>query len=190
MKGFPLIISGPSGSGKDTLINELVKKDLGIITSTSYTTRKARKGETNGQDYFFVDEKSFRKAIDNDEMIEYVKYENNYYGTPKCFVDEKIKEGKIVILKIDVVGADRIRKLYNDSVSIFIMPPSLETLKERLVNRNTEKKDEIILRLEIAKKEILKSSDFDYIIVNNEPEEMVDTAVKIINAHKKMNEGK
>ncbi len=190
MKGFALIISGPSGSGKDTLIDELIKRDSDIITSTSFTTRKPRENEENGKDYYFVSDQEFREAIENNQMLEYVKYHSYYYGTPKFFIDEKISQGKIVILKIDVIGAERVRKLYENSVSIFIMPPSLETLRERLVNRNTEKKDEIIKRLEIAKKEILKSDDFDYIIVNNKLDEAVESAIKIINIHKKINEEK
>ena len=136
--GMLVILSGPAGSGKDTVIAELFKSDIDITKSVSMTTRKPRDSEIDGIDYMFVSEEDFLDAVENGELLEYARYGVNYYGTPKGPVDKWLEDGHIVILKIDVQGAGNIKKMYPEAVSIFIMPPSMEILETRLRNRGSE----------------------------------------------------
>ncbi len=175
--GVLLILSGPSGSGKDTVLNELAQLD-DVQLSISMTTREKRDWEIDGTHYYFVTEDYFKSKIDNGEVLEYTCYNNNFYGTPKSTVDEWLANGKVVILKIEVEGADNIRRLYSDAVSVFLLPPSLKVLEERLYKRESEKPSEVHQRLEIAKEEIRRATDYDYVVVND----VVDYAVSDLRA--------
>ena len=169
--GFLLIISGPSGSGKDTIIDEIIKRDEKTIVSISMTTRAMRENEVDGVNYYFVSEEEFKKNIENGEMLEWAKYGKHYYGTPKAPIKKWISEGKTVILKIEVQGADKIRTQFPDVRTMFLMPPSMSVLEDRLRARNTDSEEDIRRRIEIAKTEIGRANDYDYIIVNNRVED-------------------
>ena len=179
-KGIFVVISGPSGVGKDTIVRRLINDGIGIY-SISMTTRKRRKGEIDGKDYFFLSKNEFLDNIKKDNLFEYAIYNNNYYGTPKDFVFNNINNGKNVIAIIDVQGTMKIESKYSDTLSIFIMPPSFDELENRLINRGTDSVDNIKNRLEIAKKEISYSDKYDYIVVNEDIEKTIDEIKHIIN---------
>lgn len=169
-----LIISGPSGVGKGTIVKHLQdryeEENKKLYLSISCTTRSPREGEVNGVNYFFISEKEFKKRIKDNDFLEYNKYgkENHYkyYGTPKSTVLKYLSEGYDVILEIDINGYKRVKKNYPDSIGIFIMPPDEEELYNRLKNRNTESEEDIQIRLETAKKEIRGRKIYDYEVVN------------------------
>lgn len=183
--GMLVVLSGPAGSGKDTVISELFKSDFDITKSVSMTTRKPRDGETDGIDYMFVSEEDFLDAVENGELLEYARYGVNYYGTPKGPVDKWLENGHIVILKIDVEGAGNIRKIYPDTVSIFIMPPSMQILEKRLRDRGSEDEEDVLRRLKIAFNEIERCrNEYDYVVINDDLQDAVDDIKTIINAEK------
>lgn len=183
-KGVLMILSGPSGSGKDTVLEEMMKVDSNIVMSKSLTTRKPRPGEINGKDYIFVSTEEFEDNIKNNKMLEYVKYGKNYYGTPKDPIDNWMREGKTVILRIEVQGADKIRDIYPDVISVFLMPPSVKTLHSRLKGRGSETDEAIKTRMEIAMNEMVRASDYDYIVVNDRLQDAVLMVLDAINRHK------
>lgn len=183
--GFLLIFSGPSGSGKDTILHRIVEKDEKVVVSVSMTTRAPREGEVEGKDYYFVTKEQFEANIEKGEMLEWAVYGDNYYGTPKTPVKKWIEEGKTVILEIEVQGADKIRQQFPDVRSMFLMPPSLHVLEERLRARKTNTEEDIKKRLETAKGEIERANDYDYIIVNNRVEDAVEDAMEIIMRHRR-----
>ena len=179
--GILITFSGPSGSGKDTVLRQLIANRDDVKVSVSMTTRKKRNGEIDGKDYYFVDKEYFKKKISENKMLEYAEYADNFYGTPKDPVDEMLKEGKAVILEIEVQGAEKIRNIYPDVISIFLMPPSVRVLEERLRGRNSEDEETINHRLVIAREEIRRASEYDYIVVNDTIENAVaqlDTIIK------------
>lgn len=176
--GLLVILSGPSGSGKDTILYELAKRERDIKVSISLTTRKPRDWEKDGTHYYFVEKSYFQRKLESDQILEYAQYGSNFYGTPKAPVDIWLSEGKTVILKIEVQGAEKIRALYPNSVSIFLMPPSLKVLEERLRKRETEEDEEINRRLSIAVGEIKRSVEYDYYVIND----LVGYAVSDISA--------
>lgn len=165
-EGILIIMSGPSGSGKGTIVNELIKNPQYYV-SISITTRKARIGEEEGINYFFRSEEEFFRLKDNNELLEWANFCGNYYGTPKSNVEQKLKEGKNVILEIEVQGAFKVKSLYPESVFIFVVPPSMGELRKRLINRGTEKHSVIEKRIERAVEEIKLMSKYDYIVVND-----------------------
>lgn len=177
-KGIFVVISGPSGVGKDTIVRRLINDGIGIY-SISMTTRKRRKGEIDGVDYFFISKNEFLDNIKKDNLFEYAIYNNNYYGTPKDFIFNNINNGKNVIAIIDVQGAMKIESKYSDALSIFIMPPSFDELEKRLINRGTDSVDNIKKRLEIAKREISYSDKYDYTIINDDMAKTINE-IKII----------
>ncbi len=181
-KGMLIVLSGPSGSGKDTVLAELFKLKIGLVQSVSMTTRSPRNDEKNGVDYLFVDEEYFLSAITNGRMLEYAKYGVNYYGTPKAPVDNWLDEGKTVVLKIDVQGAGNIRKLYPDSVSIFLTPPNLSVLEKRLRDRGSEDEEDVRRRLDIACNELARIGEYDYVVINDDLQSAVDEIKTIIKA--------
>ena len=182
--GLLIILSGPSGSGKDTILYELAKRERDVKVSISLTTRKPRDWEVDGKNYYFVDEDYFNKKLESGQILEYAQYGSNFYGTPKAPVDAWLSEGKTVILKIEVQGAEKIRALYPDSISIFLMPPSLKILEERLRKRESEDKDEISRRLSIAVSEMKRSVEYDYYVINDIVGYAVSDLSAIIQAEK------
>ncbi|EEU12827.1 MULTISPECIES: guanylate kinase [Anaerococcus] len=183
-KGFLLVISGPSGVGKGTVLHDLMNTQKNLVYSVSVTTRKQRPGEIEGVSYFFKSHEEFEKMIEEDKFLEYAKVHDNYYGTPKDFVEEKINEGKIVILEIDVQGALNVKKNIDNGVYIFLAPPSLSELKNRIVNRGTETESDINLRMHNARKELSYIKDYDYLVVNDHLNSAINLVNEIINAEK------
>ncbi len=174
--GFLLVLSGPSGSGKGTVSEALMKNNDDIIFSTSVTTRTPRPGEVNGENYFFATREEFEKMVENDELLEHAFVHTNYYGTPKKFVFDEIEKGEIVLLEIDVQGALQVKKKYKEAVFIFLIPPTMDELKSRLVKRDTETEDEIETRYRNAFKELDFVGEYDYFVIND----VIDNAVKDI----------
>ncbi|MBM7550585.1 guanylate kinase [Peptoniphilus gorbachii] len=174
--GFLLVLSGPSGSGKGTVSEALMKNNDDIIFSTSVTTRTPRPGEVNGENYFFATREEFEEMVENDELLEHAFVHTNYYGTPKKFVFDEIEKGEIVLLEIDVQGALQVKKKYKEAVFIFLIPPTMDELKSRLVKRDTETEDEIETRYRNAFKELDFVGEYDYFVIND----VIDNAVKDI----------
>lgn len=183
--GILVIFSGPSGSGKDTVLNKLLFGRDDIKVSVSMTTREMREGEIDGTHYYFVNREYFEKKVSENKMLEYAEYNGNMYGTPKAPVDDMLKSGKAVILEIEVQGAEKIRKIYPDVISIFLMPPSVRVLEERLRGRGTDDEETINHRLVIAKEEIRRASEYDYVVINDTVENAVAGIETIINAERK-----
>lgn len=182
--GILMVLSGPAGSGKDTVLGELYKQIPEMKQSVSMTTRLPRDGEIDGVDYYFVSKDNFETAIKEGKMLEYAQYGSNFYGTPKEPVDRMLSEGKIVVLKIEVQGAENIRKIYPDLVTIFITPPNMSVLENRLRRRGTESEEDIRHRLEIASDELSRVGEYDYIVINDELTNAVNDIKTIISAEK------
>lgn len=182
--GFLLVLSGPSGSGKGTVSEALMNKNKSISFSTSVTTRTPRPNEVNGENYFFTSIEEFEKMVEEDELLEYAFVHTNYYGTPKKFVFDEIEKGEIVLLEIDVQGALQVKKRYKEAVFIFLLPPSMDELKHRLIKRDTETEDEINTRFNNAFKELDFVGEYDYFVVNNTVEQAVCDIENIIAAEK------
>lgn len=178
-KGKLIVISGPSGVGKGTICERLIK-ELEAGYSVSTTTRSPREGEVNGVNYFFVTKNEFEKKIQDGEFLEYNFYNDNYYGTSKKMVLDKINNGQDIFLEIDVNGGHNIKKIFPEALLIYIAPPSMEVLKERLISRGTETMDKINERLEIAKKEALEMDSYDYVVINDDLEVAIDKVRSII----------
>ena len=183
-KGILIIFSGPSGSGKGTVLGKLLEKRDDVKISISMTTREKRAGEIDGVHYYYVTRDFFEKKISENKMLEYAEYATNLYGTPKDPVDEMLREGLAVILEIEVQGAEKIRNLYPDAVSIFLTPPSTSVLEERLRGRNTEDEETVNHRLVIAREEIRRAVEYDYVVVNDTVENAVNSIETIINAER------
>lgn len=170
-KGSTIIISGPSGSGKGTVVKLLNKEKFSL--SISATTRKPREGEVNGREYFFLERDEFIELRENDGFLEHVEFCGNMYGTPVSYVNEQMALGKNVVLEIEVYGALQIKEMYPDCILIFLVPPSYEVLKQRLVNRGTEDEEAIERRLYRTTEELEMSKKYDYIVVNDKIEDSV-----------------
>jgi len=178
-KGKFIIISGPSGVGKGTICNVLLN-DLNAWYSVSMTTRGIREGEVDGVNYFFISKDEFKKRIEDGQLLEYNIYNDNYYGTPKDKVLEKLEEGIDVILEIEVNGARNIKKIFPDAVLIYIAPPSLEVLRDRLIGRGTEDIETIERRLKIAEDELRQVDFYDYVVVNDDLDKAINDVKTII----------
>jgi guanylate kinase len=183
-QGILIIVSGFSGAGKGTIIKELVN-DNKYSLSVSATTREPRVGEIHGKHYYFIDKEKFEDMISNGEFVEWAKYCDNYYGTPKKYVNDKLKIGENVILEIEMQGALKVKEQFNDSVLIFIIPPSIKELKNRLVQRGTETIDIINKRLNRAFEEANLINNYDYIVINNNIAECVNDINSIIEVEQK-----
>ena len=180
-KGILIVVSGFSGSGKGTLMKRLLSQypDTYVL-SISATTRAPRKGEEHGREYFFISKDEFEKMIVKGELIEYARYVENYYGTPRVYVEQKLDEGKDVILEIEIQGALKVKQAFPDTLLLFVTPPNAAELEKRLVGRGTETMDVIRSRLDRACEEAEGMDSYDYLIVNDELEACVSQMHEII----------
>lgn len=183
-KGFLMIISGPAGTGKGTVCKELLERNKDIVYSISATTRSPRVGEEDGVNYFFMDDEKFKSMVEKEEFLEHAHVHTNYYGTPKDFVVNQVDKGEIVLLEIDVQGALQIKKNYSEAVFVFLLPPTMEELKNRIVKRGTESEEDINRRYENAFKELDFVGKYDYFVINNKVEEAVLDIEAIIKAER------
>lgn len=173
-QGILAVVSGFSGAGKGTIMKALLGKYDNYALSISATTRKPREGEVHGREYFFLSVDEFEKLIEEDQFIEHARYVSNYYGTPRSYVEEKMAEGKDVILEIEIQGALKVKEKFPETLLVFVVPPSAEELKNRLVGRGTETMEVIESRMDRALEEAEEMDAYDYILVN----ETVDKAVE------------
>jgi guanylate kinase len=183
MKGKIIIVSGPSGIGKDTVVSEYLKRN-DAYKSVSCTSREMREGDIPDRTYHFITKEEFEDGIKNGKFLEYTVYNNNYYGTLKNTIDEKIDNGIDVVMIIEVEGQANIKRMYPECISIFLLPPSMEVLRERLVNRGNVSIENIEDRLETAKREIDASINYDYRIVNDDLNKTVEEIEKIVQKEK------
>ena len=175
-----IIITGPSGVGKGTIVKEILEKDRDIWLSISATTRNPRIGEKHGENYYFMSDERFKDMIEKKEFLEWAQFAGNYYGTPLSTVNEKIEKGFIVLLEIEVEGAKQIKEKFPEALSIFLLPPSKAELEKRIRNRGTEKEEAIDRRLSRADYEIASSDEFDFVLTNHDVDETVKEVFKII----------
>lgn len=181
--GLLIVVSAPSGCGKDTIVNKVLE-NLGdeAIVSVSMTTRQMRPGEKEGVNYYYVSQQEFQNHIDNGDMLEYACYGNNFYGTPIAPVKKQLAQGKIVFLIIEVEGGKNVKSIFPDAKKIFIIPPSMEELESRLRSRGTDSEESIKKRLFIAKTELQRAHEYDFIVENNVLEDAVNDIMSIIRA--------
>ena len=184
-RGLLVVVSGPSGAGKDTVVNDLLTRDdVNCKVSVSMTSRLPRGKEEEGKDYYFVSKEEFEKNIKEDKFLEYAVYNDNYYGTPKEKIDEYLDKGIDVILIIEIQGALQIKEKIKEALFIFIMPPTMEELKNRLINRKTEDTDKIIKRFKRAYEEINEVTKYNYVVVNDKVKDASDKVASILKAEK------
>lgn len=183
-RGILLVISGFAGSGKGTLMKELMNRYNNYVLSISATTRAPRPGEVHGREYFFISKEKFEEMIEKDELLEHAQYVGNYYGTPKSYVEEQISSGKDVILEIETQGGLIIKEKFPDSLLLFVMPPSVSELHRRLVERGTETAAVIASRMERGRQEAKDIEKYDYLVVNDDISECVERIHgTIVSAH-------
>ena len=184
-RGLLIVVSGPSGAGKDTVCNKVVEDMKDTKISISMTSREPRGKEQDGVEYYFVTKEEFEEKIKNDEFLEYaVVHNNQYYGTPKAKIEEDISKGKNIILVIDIQGALKIKEILPEALFIFIMPPSMEELKDRLIKRGTESKKKILERFKTAYNEINEFAKYNYVVVNDRVDKAVNKVKSIITSEK------
>lgn len=181
-RGFLVVLSGPSGAGKNTLLSKVLPKVPGLTYSVSATTRPPRPGERHGVDYYFLEPREFQEWIDRGEFLEWAEFAGHRYGTPRRFVMEALAEGRVVITDIDIQGARQIKQTLPDGVFVFLMPPSVDELHNRLKGRGTDSSEAIARRLEIARSELDAVVDYDYWILNDDLERAGETLAAIIRA--------
>lgn len=181
-KGILIVVSGFSGAGKGTLMKQLVHTYDNYALSVSMTTRMPRPGEVDGREYFFVSREEFEKTIKEDGLVEYASYCDNYYGTPKEYVEKQLEKGKDVILEIEIQGALKVKKKFPTALLLFVMPPSAGELKKRLVGRGTESIEVIEKRLRRASEEAEGIEEYDYIVINDQLNECVQRMHALIQA--------
>lgn len=182
--GLLIVFSGPSGAGKDTILKKLLESSQNIKLSISATTRSPRTGEQDGIDYHFLTKEKFLQLIEKDEMLEHAEYCGNFYGTPSAPIKNWMNGGNDVILEIEVQGGAQIKKKRPDCVSIFILPPSIQELEQRLRARNTENEETIQKRMAVAREEIKLAKNYDYVVINDTVENAVNKIHTIISAEK------
>lgn len=183
-KGVLIVISGPSGAGKGTICKALLEKHPEIKLSVSATTRSPRVGEVDGVNYHFLNKETFLKRIDENDFLEYAEVYGNYYGTPKSNVEEILNSGKDVILEIDIQGALKVKEHSEDGVFIFILPPSMEELKQRIIKRGSETPESLMTRFKSAYQEINYVSKYNYAVVNDTVDAAVNKIESILTAEK------
>ena len=189
--GELFVVSGPSGAGKGTICRELLtaKEGKGIALSVSATTRKPREGEEEGVSYYFIDKETFLKRVEEGGFLEYAEVYGNYYGTPKQNVIDKLEQGIDVMLEIDIQGAMKVKESYPEGIFIFILPPSLEELRNRLIKRGTDSMETIELRLSKTMDEIRNIMGYDYFIINDDLAEAVEKVKDLVSAeHSRVND--
>ena len=182
--GLLIVVSGPSGAGKDTICNKVIEDSDNIWLSVSMTSRNPRGNEKEGKNYFFVTKEEFEQKIKDGKLLEYTNYNGNYYGTPKDKLEDYLNRGIDVILVLDINGAINIKKLVPSALFIFIMPPDMETLKKRLIARKTESNEKVIARFTEAYNEINSYNKYNYVVVNDKIENAVSKVKAIIQAEK------
>ncbi len=182
-RNIVVVLSGPSGVGKGTIAKKVVELNKDVALSISAVTRAPRKGEIDGREYFFIDKPTFQKEIESGGFLEYSEHFGNFYGTPKQFVLSKLKTND-VLLEIDVNGGLNVKRNFEQAVLIMIVPPSLEELKRRLVERNTETEEQVALRMERIAFEIAKREQYDYVVINDDLDECVREILEIIKKEK------
>lgn len=180
MEGFLLVISGPTAAGKGTIVKELLKRREDIRLSISVTTRYKRDYEVDGTDYIFKTKEEFEQLIEDDELLEYANVHGNYYGTPRKFVEDSIKSGKIVLLEIDVQGSAQVRENFDNMVSVFVLPPKKKDIEDRLRKRGTENEDDIKRRLINAEIEMQEIRYYDHYLINDYVEDATNRLEMII----------
>ena len=180
VSGKLFIISAPSGAGKTSLTRSLIRKNINLSLSISYTSRLMRPSEIEGSDYFFVERNIFEQMLENGEFIESAEIYGNLYGTSRQWIDEAINSGKDILLEIDGQGARQVSKIFSDAVSIFVLPPSLEILENRLKDRNQDSKEVIAKRMAAAKEEISHVSEYDYVIINDNMDVALRDLVSVV----------
>ena len=183
MRNVLMAVSGPSGVGKGTIVKRIIKEREDVVESVSCTTRPPRKGEVHGREYFFLSKEEFERRIQEDDFLEYDKHFENYYGTPKSFVEETLKT-KSVIMEIDVVGSLNAKKHFPETVLVMVVPPSIDELKARLKGRQTETDEEIEGRLSRMEYELSHSDLYDYILVNDDLEKAIEEMKNLIDKEK------
>lgn len=184
-KGLLIVVSGVSGAGKGTICKMLCERNENIVLSVSCTTREKREGEVDGKDYFFISKEEFENKIKNDEMLEYaVVHETNYYGTPKLNIEKLLDSGKNVILEIDIQGAISVKANYKEAICVFVLPPSMQEVKRRLITRGTTDRDELLRRFKSAYKELMGVPNYNYVVINDALEDAVITVESIIRAER------
>ena len=183
MSGKLLVISGLSAAGKGTIAKELISRYNDFVLSISATTRDKRAGEVDGKDYFFVTKDKFEEMINNSELLEYAKYVNNYYGTPKKYVLDRLNEGKNVILEIEMQGALKIKKIFNEAILVFFIPKDAKTQKERLISRNRETLEQIKERIRQTLIDAVYAKHYDYILVNEDLNDAIKDVIDIVNSN-------
>lgn len=179
-KGILIVVSGFSGAGKGTLMKEIMKQYDNYALSISATTRSPREGEMDGREYFFRTVDEFEKMIAQDELIEYAKYVDNYYGTPRAYVEQKLEEGKDVILEIEIQGALKVKEKFPETLLLFVTPPTVEILRNRLIGRGTETMEVIESRMKRAIEESEGMDKYDYLVINDDLQECVEEMHHII----------
>lgn len=183
-EGILVVVSGPSGTGKSTIVKEFISRNPQVQLSVSATTRRIRPGEEEGENYFFITEEMFLKKLKNDAFLEHAEVYGNHYGTPKKFVDEKLSQGSDVLLEIDTEGAMQVREKFSKGVFVFIVPPSIEELHRRINSRGTETAEEVEKRLNSSLEEITMLINYDYVVMNEKIADAVQLLESILCAEK------
>lgn len=184
-KGLLIVLSGPSGTGKGTVCKQLLEQEKNLFLSISSTSREIRPGEEDGVTYHYTTPECFQKLIEEEKMMEWAVYNGNYYGTPKDAVEKRLSAGEDVLLEIDVQGAMKIKEQGFGDVFLFLLPPSMEELRKRLVERGRESKEQIQKRLDTVEFEIGYADKYDYVVVNDKLDDCVEAITEIIHAEKK-----
>ena len=185
MRGILFVLSGPSGTGKGTVCKEVLDREDALTLSVSATTREKRKGEVDGETYHYVTKDDFEAMIDKGEMLEYATYNGNYYGTPKASVDELLSDGRDVMLEIEPQGALQVKKLFPEAVLMFLVPPSMAELKNRLITRGRERETEIAERIANAKWELEQADKYTVLIENDDLGDCVNDVLDYIDSKRK-----
>lgn len=181
-QGFLVVVSGPGGVGKNTLVSELRRRIPELGYSISVTTRPPRPGERHGVDYFFVDPATFQRMVEQGELLEWARFGDHLYGTPRAFIEQALRERRIVLLDIDIQGARQLRRQRIEAVFVFVVPPSLQALRQRLLGRGADPPEQVERRMQLALTELQAVHDYDYVVVNEGLQEAADQLEAIIRA--------